>query len=410
MKRYLFLQLKRQVKILPLVLAVTFVLLMSVSMILTYIVDSFNNDSEQKLFKVAITGDTDGDYIDLGLTALKTLDNTRFTMELLELTEEEAREGLVDGSISAYVVLPDNFIENALKGKVEKIRFVTSAGGDGIAIMLKNEFTSLITDMVVYSQKGTYGLNEAFKDVGAENTKRWDYVDVISIEYVDLVLHRSDAIGVESLGISDGLSTVEYYLCGMTVLLLMLISIPFASASVKKDTSLEGLLVSRGYSVKHQIMAELVAHYFTMLLSAAFILVCVRFMPSVTSLIGDEEAIAEIMLPFLIRIFISTLLISSMNMFIFELTDNIVSGVLIHFFTTLALGYISGYFYPIYALPSVFRKTSPFLPTGVLRSFMSGIFTEEGLLSSLLGVFIYVAVFIAGTVIVRNCKLRSNRG
>ena len=91
----------------------------------------FNSSEDQQLFKIAISGDTDSEYIGLGLTAVQTIDDTRITIEFLELKEEEAKAALKSGNISAYVVLPENFIDNAIAGNVDKIRFVTTAGDLG---------------------------------------------------------------------------------------------------------------------------------------------------------------------------------------------------------------------------------------------------------------------------------------
>lgn len=411
MKNYLFLQLKRQIKLLPLILAVTFILFIGISTILTLLIDTFNSDEDQQKFKVAITGDTDSEYIGLGLAAVQTIDNTRFTMEFLELKEHEAKVMLQNGEISAYVVLPENFIENAIAGDMEKIRFVTTSGDRGITTMLKNELTTLITDMVVYSQKGTYGLNEALKDNDCPKEERWKLVDDISIEYVELVLHRSDMAEEDVIGISDGLTFSQYYLCGMTVLLLMLIGIPFASVCVRKDTSLESLLVSRGYSVRRQIMSEYFSHFCMLVGIALFMTVCIRYMPNIISLVGDKEMIGEMALPFVLRVIVSVALLSAMNLFIFEFADNLVSGVLLHFFAVLSLGYISGLFYPIYSFPTAIQKLSAVLPTGILRSFMSGIFADEtSLIKCIIGIVFYLSVFLSGTVLLRRRKLVGNRG
>lgn len=378
---------------------------------LTALTDKFANSEEQQIFKVAITGDTEGDYISLGLAAMKTIDDMRFTMEFLELDKDEAEEMLKSGEISAYAVLPENFIENALKGKVEKIQFVTTSGDRGITTMLKNELTTVITELVVYSQKGAYGLNEALKENKIENEVRWELVDRLSIEYVELVFHRSDVLDTESIGISDGLGFAQYYLCGMTLLLLMLVGIPFASVGIKRDMSLESLLVSRGFTVTRQVISEYFAHFFALAITAVFMLLCVRFMPNIASLIGDAEMIAEMTLPFVVRVFFAVLLLASMNIFLFEVSGSLVSGILLHFFTVLSLGYITGCFYPIYSFPISIQKLSALLPTGILRTLLAGVFTDESLISSsLLGVIIYTVIFILGAVTIRRYKLQSNRG
>ena len=410
MRKYFSLQLKRQVKLLPLILMVTLVLFVGISTILTYVIDNFTNSEDQQIFKVAITGDTESEYISFGLAAVQTIDDSRFTMEFLTMKESEAKEKLISGELSAYVVLPDNFIENAIDGNLEKIRFVTTSGDRGVTTMLKNELTTMITDMVVYSQKGTYGLNEALKANETPKEKRWELVDVISLDYVDLVFHRDDVLDAEPIGVSDGLTLPQYYLCGMAILLLMLIGINFASVCIRKEVSLERLLVSRGYSYSRQVFSEYFAHFCILGAIAVFMTACIRFMPNIITLVGDESTVSEIALPFLVRIVVSVVMLSAMNIFIFELTDNLVSGILLHFFSVLALGYLSGYFYPIYSLPTAIQKLSTVLPTGILRSYMSGIFSDDmSAAPVMLGIIAYTAFFLFGAIMIRRYKVFGNR-
>ena len=411
MKKYLFLQLKRQVRILPLVLAVTFVLFCGVSAVLTRLIDTFNNSDEQKVFRLAIAGDTEGSYIELGLAALQTVDDTRFTMEIVLMEESEAEEQLREGKLTAYAVLPEDFIENALAGKLDKIRFVTTSGDRGVTTMLKNEFTHVITDTVVYSQKGAYGLLDAFEELDAYHEDKWELFDRLSIEYVDLVLHRNDVADIEITGVSDGLSLPRYYLCAMAVLLLMLMGIPFASVCIRKDSAMESLLVSRGFSPKGQLACEYIAHFTLLCAAALFMTLCIRFMPGIASLIGEADEIAHLSAPFVLRLVMSVVLLSAVNIFIFELAGDLVSGILLHFFATASLCYAGGCFYPISSFPVVIQRMSELLPTGILRGFMAGIFNDDlSVGASVLKIAVWTAVLLGTAYAVRRYKLARSRG
>ena len=117
MKNYLSLQLKRQIKLLPLVLGVTLVLFVGISTILTMLINSFNSDEDQQMFKIAITGDTDDEYISLGLAAVQTIDDTRFTLEFLELEEDEAKKCWKRVSFPLTLCFPKILLITLLRGK-----------------------------------------------------------------------------------------------------------------------------------------------------------------------------------------------------------------------------------------------------------------------------------------------------
>lgn len=185
MKRYFYLQLKRGLKVFPFILLTALIILASVAAIFLAVQSRMQNSEENQRFKIAITGDLDDKYSQLGLAVLQNFDDTRFAIELVEMTTDEAEAQLKKGAVSAYVVLPENFIERALSGDVDRVTYVTSAGGQNIVSMFKNEFTALITDMVVHSEKGTYAISSAVKDSGLSGAGK--YMDELSMEYVDLI-------------------------------------------------------------------------------------------------------------------------------------------------------------------------------------------------------------------------------
>lgn len=403
MKKYLFLQIKRALKFLPFVLAVTLVLLIGLSAALTGLVAMFTNREDNLPINIAITGDTDNEYMKWGLSALQTLDETRFSINILSMTEEEAVSAMESGEVSAYVVFPENFIENAINGDVEPVKYVTTNGINDILTLLQNELTSIITKIMVYSEKGVYGVSDAihYNDIDKD---RWDYATRLSIEYVDLIIHRADVFKVKELGFSSGLDIAEYFICGITLLLICLMGLPYAIIHVRKDHSLERLLVSRGHSSFSQLLCEYISHLIAMLLLAFCVLGLIGIASEVLSdFIGgiiDSDFLwgfAKLIIPVVI-------MLSAFNIMIFELCDNMVSAVLTHFFTALGLCYISGCLYPVYTFPVAIQKLSVFLPTGLARVHLSSCFTGDGSLATSLWLIVYTALFFLAALGVRARK------
>lgn len=390
---------------LPFVLTSTLILLISLAVILTSMITYNNNSEENKRFKIAISGDTDNDYMKWGMSALQAFDETRFSVDFVEMSERKASKSLANGDISAYVVLPENFMENAMSGDVEPIKYVTTPGAGGVVTMFKNEVTKLVTDMVVYSEKGAYGINSAVRENGVKDIEM-RYINKLSMEYIDLILDRADIYSVETLGVSDGLSMSEYYICGIIILLLMLMGLPYITVHIKKDYSLNRLLASRGYSGFKQLICEYISHILAMLslivvvfsLSGIFFLIF-------PDIINNESVNIEMLPSLFVQTIPTVIMLCAFNIMIFELSDNIVSGVLTHFFTSLSLCYITGCFYPVYSFPKPVQYISAYLPTGIARAHISCWFTGENSTIGLIGVLVYTTIFLCAATFVRRCKM-----
>ncbi len=409
MKNYFCLQLKKVIGHTPAVLCVSVLLLVCMAVGAIGAVKILLGSEEYSLFRVGLCGDTDGEYIELGLSAVKTIDDTRFSMEFVTLDESDARTALAKGDISAYVVLPDDFIENAMMGVMEPVVYVTTPGQGGVVTMFKNEITALITDLVVYSQKGTYGIYDALCDNGASETA-YEHMNDISIKYAELVFDRSDVYEYRELGISSGLSGAEYYVCALSVLMLFLLGIAFACAYIRGDRSICRLLLSRGYTEGVQLSCEYAAHLISMLAFSFIIFFLALGGMAVTNTELVDTVGYENILGVLIRLSAVVVMISAFNIMIFEMFDDLVSGVLAHFFISLCMCYVSGCMYPIYSLPKILQSVSALLPAGIAREYIGGAFTYESCTSQLFLMAFYSVLFFLVAYALRTAKTRFRVG
>ena len=399
MKNYLILQYKRILKLMPFVLIVTICLILGLSVFLSGIVQYFRDDASKSPITVAITGDTDNDYIKIGMGAMKSLEATSIT--IIEMSEEECERAMNTGKISAYVIFPEDFIEKALYGKRETVQFITTTGSDDITTLLKNEISRLVSDMVIYSEKGAYGLDRAIYE---NNLKKEAYesVLVLSASYAARVLNRDNIYEVNELGLSNGLNLVNYFVCGITILLLFMMGLPYAVINIKKDYSLNRLLLSRGHSCRNQLLCEFIAHFSAMI--ALTVLACGAF-----SFIGTSSGPGAVLnnagpLKLFLGLLPIVLMLSAFNIMSFELANNVVSGMLIHFFSCLCMCYVAGCMYPIYTFPKIIQAISAFLPTGMASKWLSNIITGNYSYASLAGLVGYAVVFFCIALMVRIRK------
>lgn len=408
MKKYFYLQLKRIIKIFPFVTAIAIVLLLGLSIIISSVMTSFSEKSDTDVFSIGITGDADSSLVSLAISAFESSEGGNITMEFVELSEDDAKDQLATGEISAYIILPENFVENALMGDIDPVTYVTTPGATGVVSMFKNEITKVVTDIIVYSQKGTYGVSDALSDNGYKNESN-NYLNEMALEYASLALERAEFYTVEELGKGSDITTAEYFMCGLSVLLIMLMGLPFATIYTKKDYSFNKLMISKGYSNKGMLACEYMSHLISILMMALSVIILTvvfsfAFPDTVSDFINKDDII-----PFILSFIPVIVMVSTFNIMFFELSTNIVSSVLMHFLTTLCLCYIGGCLYPISTFPVIIQKISAFIPSGVARSLLSSSFDGKRVFLNLCATLIYAAVFFCVAVMVRNYKTTSKR-
>ena len=403
-KIYLGLQIKRVMRMFGHILAVTVLLGVILALLLGSILQTLTQSADHQRFRVGITGDIHNSYIQLAKSALESMDSTRFSLEMVFMTEEQAKDAMYKGELTAYAVLPEGFLDAILYGEVRTVRYVTTAGNISIASIVKNEITQMIADLLTCSQKGIYGTERALRANGYPQGVG-KHVNAISLRYVDLVLKRSEMYTAEQLGISNGLSLPAYYFCGMTVLFLYILGLPYAVLFIKRDRTLERVMTAKGQSAIRQVLCE----------ATAYVLACFALIISVggiAAVIGEVSGLFAVwdVLKLCVSILPVAVMITLGNLLIFECSKQVISGVLLQFFATIVMCYAAGCFYPIYTLPPLLQSVSYFLPAGVARGYLSACLTGEGMAQCMLALLVYTILFLAVTTLVRMHRTVSNRG
>ncbi len=398
MRKYLILQLKLLAKLMPFVLVVAAILLSALLMIYNGVTQFVKDDEKNKVFRIGITGEMDHPMFQMGLTALETLDSTRFTIEMVQLEESEAQEMLLSGTLTAYVVFPEDFLESALYGEFKPLSFVTIGESAGLVTLVKQEFTRVVEQILVCEQKGVFGLDEALRSEGLESLS-YTHINRLNLQYLSLLLNRTETYRVEQIGVQGGADFFQSLLCGLSTLFLMLICLPCAVVFAKRDISLNKVLSGQGLCVTRQAIAE----YLACALSAlCVVLVSCGVLALFPSLAADIEVRPHTLL---VSLTVVSASLSALSYLIFQLCSDVVVGVLAHFFTTLALGYITGCFYPISALPQNIQAAAAFLPTAAARQCLANALTWETGMGTYIAVIGYAAGFLTLAVCVKRYRV-----
>ena len=406
MKKYFYSQVKRVVRFLPIILVISMVLCVLVSIIFSAMLSIDENKKDKQKFAIGVVGDTKESFLGIGISALENFDSSRFAIEFVELDEEKAKSSLQKGEISAYAVVPDDFVNSLVHGEIKKIKYYTTDDGVGISAVFEKEVTQVISNILVQSQKGVYGLADAMEDNGASYCTG-EKMNELCAEYFELIINRTSMGKNEYIGIADEVSMQGYFLCSIITLFVFLFGISCVSMYAKRDISLNRILNAKGQSGQRQIICEYFTYFLLVYLVVFVTSVCVVVLGGLKSLIPELEymGMSEILL-FTIRIIPVVAMISAFHFLLFEITRDIVTGVLLQFVASVSLTYISGCFYPIYFFPEIVQRISTFLPAGLARSYLSESIVQKPITISFVFILIYFVLFLGVTILVRNRRIK----
>lgn len=395
MKKYFLLQLKRVARFIPWGMCVVLVLFGCMSLIYNAMViaQQTQDAADKAKIQVGVVGSAGDQYLQWGLAAMQ-FDSTAMSMQLKTMEEAEAIDALQQGTIAAYIVFPEEFVDEALSGNVQQIRFVSTAGADGLVSILKEEITSIVGKILIACERGSYGVGDALN--GIEHGHLWGkHVNDLAMDYVDFLFVRSRMYKVQSLQVPNTVPFDRYMLGGLTVLLLMLSCLPFAPLYVRSDRSLARVLRSRRIGAVAQTAAEFGGY----LAGLALLLASVCLVLRRSGLLPEEISGVSLFFGALPALFA----IGALSYLLYAVSDHLISGVLLTFLVTLALCFVGGCMYPVTIFPESIQGLAAVLPSGIARQSLTGYFmgVDGGGQWALLG---YGAGFLAAATAIRGYK------
>ncbi|MBE6352560.1 MAG: hypothetical protein E7060_06415 [Treponema bryantii] len=403
MNKYFCLQFKRLFKFSPYIFLVSsFFVLVILLCGYGYYVKEKNNPQNQKI-KIGVVGESDINQLQMGLLALESFDETKHILDFELMTEQDAIFALNKDQIVAYMIFPEGFVDNILAGSVKTVSFVTKSDVLGIDLMFKEELTKAVSSLLIEAQKGVYGIQYLLDNNGYSRYSL-KYLNKMNIEYIKFIINRNQMYEVTEIGVGENLSFIEYIKTGLIVFLFMLFFLPFSFLYTKRDYSINQLLQTKGFGALNQITSEVFSLTF---FQSSFIFI-IFF---ITKILFPE--VLPGFLLFIITIISIMFLLSCFTLFICEISNNILNSLLLNFFLTVILCYISGCFYPIFTMPEFFQHLSSFLPSGRIFKLISNVFQLTKsfnfiqFLMNLLSVLLYGLLFLIITVLFRRQKIKN---
>lgn len=401
--RYFRAQLLRARKLFPAVLGFALTVALCAGVLLMLLTAKNSSGEEHRRIRVGLVGDLTESYLNIGVFAIQNFDSSRQYLEFVPMEEPAAQRALRAGEVHGYVRIPAGFVDAALRGDDVQVQYVSGKSPSALGPLLMREIADMISHVVVHAQSGVYGFLDLTAALGTDAAIRRELTDRLSLDYVQRILTREDVFSVEYLGYGAGLGFGDYYFCAFFLLTVLLSCLPCTAMLVRRELALPRLLRARGLGAPGQTGGEALAFFLLpsvctlILIPAAGLALSGRE----TGLLAGFSGLGAFF-GLALRFLPGVLALAAMTFFLCQLAGSVIEGVLLQVLGIIVTAVASGYFIPVYSLPPVLQRLSPWLPTGAALQSAAAAVTGQG------GVWMplaWVAAFWLLAALVRSVKI-----
>ncbi len=401
-KKYLSLRFKKAMKVYPTVLAISLALLIVIGVFTFFTVRSLYDENNDHRVRIGLCGSIGGTYLNIGVEAIKSFDSLNLSMELVEMTLEEADRSLRSGDIYGYVIVPEGFVNGIVNYENVPLHYVMNSDNDAFSSLVIMDVARTVASLVTTSQYAVYSM----ESLARENHVSYvgENGEQLNLKFIDLILARDDTFSNTRLDVEENNSIFGYYICSGILLALLLWGISCSALLTKRDPSLDRLLASKGVGPFSQVTREFFVFFaltfVTFFAPCAILGACLKAADLPIPEISSGPYYGGIM--FAIKAIPALLAVCAIHFLIYEVFKKGVGVILIQFFITVIAGYISGCFYHVNFFPDSVRNIASQLPWGrsltLLKASVRG---ETDVLSSAI-LLVFAALAVGLSVFLRK--------
>lgn len=394
-RAYLIVQIKRLMRVLPMVVLFNFIMMIGICAIFALRVGI--QEQDERKIGVGIVGNIDNKYMKLGVEMLNNMDSSRVSIKFESMDDSEAKKALREGQIIGYFKIDRDFIDGLENGENRPIVYVSSNGG--LMSELSKELASIFSVLIIDSERVIYAADEYLVDHPV-----YDRVSAnteLNMWLIKNVLARGKIYDVENISVMGNISAIDGYVCGIITLFIMLSGVGLSGLLSGDKVSMLRVLKSKGLSYMSSIICELIISTIYVMIS---MLILIGGFIIVKSFLLEKSLLSIDSFEFVSGILIVSIMFASMHIFIYELIDQRVVAVLIEILLGISLGYIGGCIYPLSVFPDLIQKVAIFLPSGAgMKLLISGMDYNINIMAITV-LIIYTIMFIGGGYVLRNKK------
>ena len=356
---YLFLSTKKNIKICTSSLfssIILIVLVLSVTFLGTKLLYQ-----DQKIGSIQLGFYADPDKMkdkDTNDTALSIIENQDSIARICDVQRYEYNEGLrllKEKQLHAFVVLPENIINDIAYGKNTPIEIITM-GNSSLETFLFTEICSSAAVTLSSAQACIYSVTDFCRENGYASYVS-DVVKELNMVTFRYAFSRRPYFKQEEVSATNQLTTIQYYIVSAFLLFVFLFSIPFAKTYSEPSYGFSKKLNTVGIRPALQLMTDVVSLALTFFVFIGSLMLLFTLAASIFKFDFHYKAVNFIGLFFLL------LSMSGFFIFLFRICQTAMGGVNLIFLSSVILIFLSGGFVPLSFLPDSIKQISHFLPT-----------------------------------------------
>lgn len=368
---------------LPLILRramiLTAVCLIAAGMIAFCVKVVWAKDSERPKLRIGYTAE-ENMMTNLAVSYVQNMESIQSICSLEAVTEQEGKQLLESGVLSALIVLPPDVMNEILSGSNTPATLYLpqkDAGGlaDGglraIGELLFEELATAGMGMLGTAQAEIYAAEEIFQELSAEVLQ--SLYDDINQFNLKTVTGREKLFQTKTLSLTENDTYVVYYGSAFLTVYGLLAGL-FFGVFCKRSSLQQTMAAKRigvGYAVQFAVrcQAGFLLMFLTLLLPFGLLIV---ILPRL-----DKFLTIHLTFPGIIALFFMVLFLTVYFMMIYQLVEKRESALVVIGVSAVLQAYLSGCFIPSVLLPQAVASIGKLLPAAMLKKGFTIVLTGE---------------------------------
>lgn len=358
------------------------------------------NTDDSTFFKLGVVM---YDSSTLAGTITNTITNMKQISETISFVftdEKTALDKLKSGQLMAVIVIPENTVDGIIHGKNDPMQVIFPENSGFEAILLKEIADSAAT-LLSSSQAGIYSIRDFYNSHDASSHRK-EAMNRMNLKYIQFAATGMNMFDSKEVTATGQIPLMTYYISGAFVLFTLLLGMNCFSFIKRMAPDTTKRLVLSGCPLILQGLSDYIAIALVMLTAVAIVIGPALLIMNIFGMSLSITGIFALLL--IIPIFV--LLSSAIIYFISQLTLHNMSRIMITFFISLFMSFISGCFIPTMMLPDTVQFVSNFLPArhmmDMAASLLSGSFDGIAFLACLA----YTLVLLGLSILCSHLRLR----
>ena len=297
--------------------------------------------------------------IDWMIQTANQMPDMTYSFHAERLDEKNSLKKFFRDENNVLFIVPPKYISSIIRGENKHLTIRFSKSQMTVVNVLIKELAKAASCFILDTEAAIYSMQDYYDKYHLSNKKKDELA--LNIKYLKEITSFSQAIEKKPVDSGQSDTLIRNLLLSVFVLLPPFLGLVFAPSLTSESTTLKKQLSLNGLGTWKQILTKALA-LFTAFLSFLLFLGLLLFSLSFSKYLPLPELFFHEHTGYFLLILadIPVLLVSAFFcLFIFELTADALSSVLLLFFSTLLTGLFSGFFYPEAYLPHYQGLYSP---------------------------------------------------